>query len=169
MQVVSSGQKISVGGGSVWLTSKGLTLAPSNLGSAGPTVLPVAGVLPGKVSTVAGGSSSGVVWAGVFRLPATATTSVTVGGVKANVVTLSGNPGWGAFYAFGAKGTADAKPAILIHNWSRLPLPSTGRRQRPPRMPPFSSAPRSSRDDDRGNTAGPASSRTLAGLDEQHQ
>lgn len=116
VRVVSPGQKISVGGGSVWLTSKGLTLAPENLGSAGPTVLPVAGVLPGKVSAVAGGSPSGVVWAGVFRLPVTQTTSVTVGSVEAQVVTLAGEPGWGAFYAFDAKGEADAKPAILIHD-----------------------------------------------------
>ncbi|MFI0898447.1 hypothetical protein [Streptomyces sp. NPDC020983] len=116
VQVVSPGQKISVGGGSVWLTSKGLALAPKDLGSASPTVVPVAGVLPGKVSTVASGSSSGVVWAGVFRLPVTSTTSVTVGSVKAKVITLAGKPGWGAFYAFDTKGTADAKPAILIHN-----------------------------------------------------
>ncbi|MGQ4487462.1 hypothetical protein ACN6LM_004518 [Streptomyces sp. SAS_281] len=76
----------------------------------------MAGVMSGKVATVASGSSSGVVWAGVFRLPVTRTTSVTVGSVKAKVITLAGKPGWGAFYVFDAKGHADAKPTILIHN-----------------------------------------------------
>ncbi|MFJ3088271.1 hypothetical protein [Streptomyces sp. NPDC086838] len=50
----------------------------------------------------------------------TATTEVTIRlgarPLQAKVVTLAGKPGWGAYYAFDAKGKADVKPSITVQN-----------------------------------------------------
>ncbi|MGI5380806.1 hypothetical protein ACQEV2_42925 [Streptomyces sp. CA-251387] len=80
----------------------------------------VADVLPGKVSTIARGGASGVLWAGIYRGPVTATTKVTVKlgarTLQAKVVTLAGKPGWGAYYVLAAKGKADMKPSITVQS-----------------------------------------------------
>lgn len=63
---------------------------------------------------MAGGNSSGVVRAGAFRLPATRTTSVTVGNVKAKVITLAGTPGWVAFSTGGGRAGAKSASALTV-------------------------------------------------------
>ncbi|WP_225642550.1 hypothetical protein [Streptomyces werraensis] len=121
VQVVSPGQRIVVAGNTLWLTETGLhVVAPKSSGTDTPDVLRVADVLPGKVSTTARGDASGVLWSGLYRGPVTSTTKVTIKlgdrTLQAKSVTLSGKPGWGAFYVFDANGTADVKPSITIQS-----------------------------------------------------
>ncbi|MCX5233411.1 hypothetical protein [Streptomyces sp. NBC_00233] len=120
-QVVSPGERIAVAGNKLWLTGQGLNVvAPKSSGTDKPDVMRVADVVPGKVSTTARGDASGVLWSGIYRGPVTATTKVTIKlgarTLQAKVVTLAGKPGWGAYYAFDAKGMADVKPSITVQS-----------------------------------------------------
>ncbi|MEU9298683.1 hypothetical protein [Streptomyces sp. NPDC048266] len=118
-QVVAPGERIAVGGNTLWLTVKGLhVVAPKSSGTDKPDAMRVANVLPGKVSTASRGDASGVLWAGIYRGSVTSTTKVTIKlgarTLQARVVTLAGKPGWGAYYSFDAKGRADVKPSITV-------------------------------------------------------
>ncbi|MGI5380809.1 hypothetical protein ACQEV2_42940 [Streptomyces sp. CA-251387] len=121
VKVVAPGERIAGAGNKLWLTAKGLhVVAPKSSGTDKPDVMRVADVLPGKVSTIARGGASGVLWAGIYRGPVTATTKVTVKlgarTLQAKVVTLAGKPGWGAYYVLAAKGKADMKPSITVQD-----------------------------------------------------
>ncbi|MEU4359241.1 hypothetical protein [Streptomyces virginiae] len=98
VQVVSPGERIAVADSKLWLTAEGLNVvAPTASGADKPDVMRVADVLSGKVSTIACGDASGVLWAGIYRGPVTATTKVTIKlgsrTLQAKVVTLAGKPG----------------------------------------------------------------------------
>ncbi|MCX5233413.1 hypothetical protein [Streptomyces sp. NBC_00233] len=120
VQVVGSGEKVALSPATtMWLTGQGLNVvAPKSSGTDKPDVMRVADVVPGKVSTTARGDASGVLWSGIYRGPVTATTKVIIKlgarTLQAKVVTLAGKPGWGAYYAFDAKGMADVKPSITV-------------------------------------------------------
>ncbi|MFE6972437.1 hypothetical protein [Streptomyces sp. NPDC057682] len=118
VRVVTPGERISVADRTLWLTPKGLNVAAPS--SATPSGLNVAEVLPGKVATLSEGDASGALWAGIYRGPVTSTTKValTFGTrtLQAEVVTLAGKPGWGAYYVFDAKGAAGAKPSISVRS-----------------------------------------------------
>jgi hypothetical protein len=121
VQVVSPGEQIAVAGNKLWLTANGLhVVAPKSSGTDTPDVMRVADVLPEKVSTIARGDASGVLWAGIYRGPVTSTTKVTIKlgdrTLQAKVVALTGKPGWGAYYVFDAKGKADVKPLITVQS-----------------------------------------------------
>ncbi|MBB4979624.1 MULTISPECIES: hypothetical protein [Streptomyces] len=113
VRVVAPGERIAAGADELWLTAEGL-----HVGATAPEVLRVAGVLPGKVATIARGDASGALFAGIYRGPVTATTTVTltVGGrtLQAKVVALAGKPGWAAYYVFDAKAKASMKPSITV-------------------------------------------------------
>ncbi|MGW9437028.1 hypothetical protein [Streptomyces sp. NPDC055607] len=121
VQVVSPGERIAVAGDTLWLTVKGLhVVAPKSSGTDQPDVLRVADVRPGKVSTIARGDASGVLWTGIYRGPATSTTKVAIKlgsrTLQARVVALAGKPGWSAYYVFDAKDEADVKPSITVQS-----------------------------------------------------
>lgn len=126
VHVVAQGERITVAGRALWLTAKALNVTaakPSgtDAGTDGPdAVLRVADIPPGKVATIAGGGASGALWAGIYRGPVTSTTKITVKvgarTLQAEVVTLAGKPGWGAYYVFDAKGKADLKPSITVRS-----------------------------------------------------
>nr|WP_163017139.1 hypothetical protein [Streptomyces chartreusis] len=121
VQVVAPGERIAVSGNKLWLTAKGLhVVAPKSSGTDTPDVMRVSDVLPGKVSTIARGDASGVLWAGIYRGSVTPTTKVTIKlgarTLQTKVVTLGGKPGWGAYYVFDAKGKADVKPSITVQS-----------------------------------------------------
>ncbi|MGW1224546.1 hypothetical protein [Streptomyces sp. NPDC002530] len=119
VRVVTPGERISVAGHTLWLTSKGLNVA-SATAPATPSGLRVAEVLPGKVATLSQGDASGALWAGIYRGPVTSTTKValTFGTrtLQAEVVTPAGKPGWGAYYVFDAKGAAGVKPSVGVRS-----------------------------------------------------
>jgi hypothetical protein len=118
VQVVAPGERIAIGDNNLWLTAKGLHVASPKLGK--PDVKRVTDVLPGKVSTTARGDASSVLWSGIYRGPVTATTKVTIKlgsrTLQAKVVTLAGNPGWGAYYALDVKADASVKPSVTVHS-----------------------------------------------------
>ncbi|GGW68921.1 hypothetical protein [Streptomyces xantholiticus] len=119
--VVAPGERIAVAGNQLWLTAKGLhVVAPKSSGTDKPDVIRVADVLPGKVRTIARGDASGVLFAGIYRGPVTATTKVTVKlgarTLQAKVATLAGKPGWGAYYVFDAEADASVKPSIIVQS-----------------------------------------------------
>ncbi|WP_159395814.1 hypothetical protein [Streptomyces sp. 3211] len=121
VKVVAPGERIAVADNTLWLTATGLhVVAPKSSGNDTPDVMRVTDVLPGKVSTIARGDASGVLWAGIYRGPVTPTTKVTIKlgarTLQAEVVTLAGKPGWGAYYVFDAKGKADVKPSITVQS-----------------------------------------------------
>ncbi|MGW2847042.1 hypothetical protein [Streptomyces sp. NPDC001108] len=121
MTVVAPGERIAVAGDALWLTAKGLYIgAPEPSGADSPHVMRVADVLPGKVSTIARGNASGTLWAGIYRGPVTAATTVTVKlgarTLQAKVITLADKPGWAAYYVSDAKGSADVKPSITVQD-----------------------------------------------------
>ncbi|MFE4922286.1 hypothetical protein [Streptomyces sp. NPDC056661] len=121
VQVVAPGERIAVAGTKLWLTAQGLNVAaPKSSGTDKPDVIRVADVHLGKVSTIARGDASGLLWAGIYRGPVTAKTKVTIKlgsrTLQAKVVTLAGKPGWGAYYALDAKGKASVKPSITVQS-----------------------------------------------------
>ncbi|MFE9139580.1 hypothetical protein [Streptomyces sp. NPDC007355] len=121
VRVVTPGERITVAGNTLWLTAKSLNIvAPKSSGTHKPDVMQVSDVRLGKVSTTARGDASGVLWAGIYRGPVTATTKVTIKlgarTLQTQVVTLAGKPGWGAYYVFDAKGKVDVKPSITVQS-----------------------------------------------------
>ncbi|WP_432190374.1 hypothetical protein [Streptomyces sp. Tue6028] len=105
VQTVKPGQRITVGGDTLWLTPQGLSIvAPKSSGTGKPDLVRVTDAQPGKWTGTARGDASGTLWAGIYRGPVSSSTKVTikVGGrtLDAKVATLAGKPGWGAFYVF---------------------------------------------------------------------
>lgn len=119
VRVVEPGERIAVEGSELWLKAEGLhVVAPKVTDDL--EVVEVSDVPPGKVSTLAWGDVTGVLYAGVYRGPVTATAKVTIKigarTLQAEVVALAGNPGWGAYYAFDTKADASVKPSITVQN-----------------------------------------------------
>jgi hypothetical protein len=121
VQTVEPGQKLTAGGDTLWLTPEGLSVvAPKSSGSDQPDQIRVADVLPGKVADVAYGDASGTLWAGIYRGPVSASTKVTIKlgdrTLDAQVATLAGKPGWGAFYVFDTHRSGTDKPVITVES-----------------------------------------------------
>ncbi|MEV6295759.1 hypothetical protein AB0M41_36260 [Streptomyces sp. NPDC051896] len=119
VQTVQPGQKLTAGGDTLWLTPEGLSIvAPKSSGSDQPELIRVADVAPGKVATMASGDASGTLWAGIYRGPVSASTKVTIKlgdrTLDAQVATLAGKPGWGAFYVFDTHKDGADKPVITV-------------------------------------------------------
>jgi hypothetical protein len=121
VQTVQPGQKLTAGGDTLWLTPEGLSIvAPKSSGSDQPELIRVADVAPGKVATMASGDASGTLWAGIYRGPVSASTKVTIKlgdhTLDAQVATLAGKPGWGAFYVFDTHKAGADKPVITVES-----------------------------------------------------
>ncbi|MEU6092635.1 hypothetical protein ABZ865_38845 [Streptomyces sp. NPDC047085] len=121
VRTVTPGQKLTAGGDTLWLTPEGLSIvAPKSSGSDQPELVRVADVLPRKVTTVACGDASGTLWAGIYRGPVSASTKVTIKlgdrTLDAQVVTLAGKPGWGAYYVFDTHKVGADKPVITVES-----------------------------------------------------
>ncbi|MFI8829366.1 hypothetical protein [Streptomyces sp. NPDC053431] len=103
-QVVASGEKVTtLSGTSLWLTRQGLFLVAAGHPASAPDTLLVADTPAGHVGgMVARGSSSGTVWAGIYRDPgAPSKITIEVGDqtLRARIYTLPGSPGWVAYSA----------------------------------------------------------------------
>jgi hypothetical protein len=121
VQTVQPGQKLTAGGDTLWLTPEGLSIvAPKSSGSDQPELIRVADVAPGKVATMASGDASGTLWAGIYRGRVSASTKVTIKlgdrTLDAQVATLAGKPGWGAFYVFDTHKAGADKPVITVES-----------------------------------------------------
>jgi hypothetical protein len=106
VQTVTPGQRITVGGGyTVSLTSQGLSIvSPKSSGMEKVDLIRVIDGRPGKWTGVGRGGASGGLFAGVYRVPFSASTRVTIRlgtrTLNAKVAKLAGKPGWGAFFVF---------------------------------------------------------------------
>ncbi|MFF3062605.1 hypothetical protein [Streptomyces sp. NPDC057909] len=123
VQTVTSGQRLTAGGDTLWLTPQGLSIAaPKSSGTNKPDLIRVTDALPGKWTGMARGDAFGTLWAGIYRGPVSASTKVTIKlgdrTLDAKVVTLAGKPGWGAFYVFDTHkfGAAKLKPVITVQS-----------------------------------------------------
>ncbi|WP_432190372.1 hypothetical protein [Streptomyces sp. Tue6028] len=102
-RVVTSGEKVTAPSGtSLWLTRRGLFLVAAGHPASTPDTFLVADTPAGHVGGLARGSSSGSVWAGVYRGPgAPSKITIAIGGqtLQARIYTLPGSPGWIAYCA----------------------------------------------------------------------
>ena len=121
VRTVAPGQRLTAGGDTLWLTQEGLSVvAPKSSGSDTPELIRVTDALPGKWTGASLGDASGTLWAGIYRGPVSASTKITLKlgdrTLNAQVVTLAGKPGWGAFYVFDTHKATGEKPVITVQS-----------------------------------------------------